>query len=237
MICRMLKVFEEIFRRHKIPHKIRCSNKCQYRPDENSNGFFDFVFRLAHIRFLLLVFNTFAQSQKFCFNQISVDNTENGLRTCPSAPCSSTHCCYGKNSQKEEHQQERHEVEFLHIKGYSHQFQFFMVKTEQENVIAVNCDPWQYQCNNSYRCIHPVTLDTVGNPPLQILFCFVFLWLCLFDFGCCFHLRYPFSLFFFFFCFIHLFKRADKHCIIYTRYLCRCCNFHPGTFNEFLDPS
>ena len=148
MIGRVLQIFEEIFRRNEIPHKVCSSYECQNRPYENGDNALDLVFRLAPVRLFLLVLDASSKLEQFCFDQITINDTKNGLRTEPSTKHSSAKHRNTEDTDKKYHQQKRHQIEFLHIELNKSKMQLHFIEAEQEEVISIYLDPWQYQRYN-----------------------------------------------------------------------------------------
>ena len=112
------------------------SNKCDDYPKEEGNKTFDAFFAVTHFFVFLFVFPSVHTKQN-TFDPVTVDNAEDRLGTCPSAPYTTTHSGLCKDEDKQQHQQERHQVEFLHIERDSQQLQTHMVKGEEEHMYAV----------------------------------------------------------------------------------------------------
>ena len=107
--------------------------------------------------------------QQFRLYQVSIDYTKYCLRTAPSTPYSPSQGGDEKDPEKEDPEQEWHQVELLHIEAHEEEVQLHMVEVEQEKVVPVYAYPWQYQAHDRHDRKHHIAFIAVGNPVLQIL--------------------------------------------------------------------
>ena len=141
MFGRVLDILEKLFRGHKKPEKVSSCDNGEERPESNGNHFFELIDRLAHVWFLLLVLNALTELEKLGLDQITINDTEDRLRAGPATPHPTANSRHGKDTDKKHKQEKNQRQQLLHVKSHAGEVKSFVVKAQQEEMVASDSDP------------------------------------------------------------------------------------------------